>query len=265
MNEQVRAQPSYAAAHDDGSLTGSPSAVWLIVLRELGHYLQTRSGYIIGACFLLIAGLLFNLKAFGNSPRYSQDVLADAFYFIGGCTAAAANFFTMRLFAEERQTGTLVLLRTSPLTESQLVFAKYFSALLFLVIFMALTTYMPALVFYRGNVSLGHVACGYLGVLFLGSAVTAIGTFTSAIANSQIVAIVLSAVITVTLLLLWIAARFVDGPLGDIISHLALWDKHFTPFMEGTVSTASVLYYVSVTVFFLFLARLGLESRRWRS
>jgi ABC-2 type transport system permease protein len=104
-----------------------------------------------------------------------------------------------------------------------------------------------------------------LGLYLLGAAVVAIGTFGSAVARSQVVAAVIGGSITVVLLLVWMLARLVDGALGDVIGQLALWDKHFTPFMRGTVSVADILYYLSITTFFLVLARNGLESRRWSS
>src|SRR5439155_7749589 len=108
-----------------------------------------------------------------------------------------------------------------------------------------------------------HIFGGYVGLLCIGAASVAIGTFGSAIATSQVVAVVISGVIVVILLLQWMLARLVDGRLGDIVGYLSLHDKHFRPFMDGTVSLRDIIFYFSVTALFLVLARNALEGRRW--
>ena len=141
---------------------------------------------------------------------------------------------------------------------------KFLSAYLFLSVLTLATLYMPALIFVNGRVSPGHIAAGYLGLLLLGAAVLAIGVFGSALARSQIAAAMSGAVILVVLLLFWLISRITEPPLDEVLAYLALWDKHFPPFMRGIVSTRGVLYYLSVTVFFLLAAIRVLESRRWR-
>lgn len=237
----------------------------LIVRRELGQYLSTWSGYIIAAAMLLVSGLFYNVFAVGSAPRFSNDVLSDFFFYISGTTIAAGLFFSMRLIAEERQTGTFPLLAGSQLSDGQVVFAKFMSAVAMLSVYLLLTTPMPLLVFLNGKVALTHILGGYFGVLLLGAAAVAIGLFGSALVDSQLVALIISAVTVLVLLLLWLTARIVDGWLGDFIGYLSLHDKHFRPFMEGTVSSANVVFYLSVTGFFLMLARNAVEARRWRA
>ncbi|MBK8014281.1 MAG: ABC transporter permease [Deltaproteobacteria bacterium] len=245
-----------------------PSAVQgilLIVRRELGHYFRTRSGYLIASLILALYALLYNVFAVGSTPKYSNDILSAFFYFASGITIVASLLISMRLLAEDRQNGALALLATSPLSDGQVVLAKYLSGLAFLFIITALTVYMPLLVFVRGKVSLGHLFAGYLGVGLLGAATMAIGLFGSSIANSQIVAVIIGGVITVTMLMLWMTSRIVDGPLGEVIAQLALHDRHFRPFMDGTIQLSSIVFYLSVTGFFLLLSRNVLEGRRWRA
>lgn len=237
----------------------------LIVRRELAHYFGTWSGYIVSASMLLVSGLLYNVFAVGSSPRYSQDVLSDYFYFLSGTAIIAGILFAMRLIAEERQTGTLPLLTTSHLTDGQIVLAKYISALALLGVFLLLSLYMPALVFINGKVTIGHIAAGYLGVFMLGAVAVAIGLYGSAMVASQLVAAIFSGVITVVMLLLWMTGRVVDGWVGDLIGYLALHDKHFKPFMDGTITVANLVFYASVIAFFLMLARNALEARRWKA
>lgn len=240
------------------------SGISLIVRRELGSYFRSIRGYVIAALILLVDGLLFNVFAVGSSARYSTDVLSDFFYVSSGVVMIASVFIAMRLVAEERQSGSLPLLTTSSLTDGEIIFAKFLSAYFFLLILTAATIYLPLFIFVNGKISLGHIFAGYLGLALIGAATTAIGTFGSAISNSQIVAAVISAVIIVFMLAQWMLARLVEGPLGDIIGYLSLHDKHFRPFMQGSVSLKDILFYLCATAFFLLLARNSLEGRRWK-
>lgn len=241
------------------------SGVKLIVKRELGQYLSTWSGYVIAAAMLLLSGLLFNVFALGSSPRYSADVLSDYFFYTSGTTITAGILLSMRLIAEERSSGTLPLLTTSSLTDGQIIWAKYLSALASLALYLSLTLYMPALILYSGKISFGHVVAGYVGLLLIGSSSIAIGLFGSTVVKSQLVAAIVAGVITVVMLTLWMAARVVEGPLGDLVGYLSLHDKHFRPFMDGNISTSNIIFYLSVTAFFLMLSRNVLEGRRWRA
>jgi ABC-2 type transport system permease protein len=246
-----------AAAGDAGGGLG------LIVRRELGVYARSRGGYVIAALVLAITGLLFNVDAVGSGSKYSADVLADFFKDASGVMMVAGILVSMRLIAEERQSGTLPLLLNSSLTEGQVVVAKFLSAWIFLCVLIGLSLYMPALIFLRGKVSVAHIGVGYLGLFLLGGATVAIGTFGSAIARTQVVAAIVGASLVVLMLVVWLLARIVDGPLGEVFGYLALWDKHFTPFMRGTLALPGVVYYLSVIALFLTLARNSLESRRW--
>lgn len=243
----------------------SLAAMGLVVRREIGQYFRTWSGYVFVAILLALTGLLYNAFAVGSSAKYSADVLSDFLYLSSGTTMAAALFLSMRSLAEERQTGSFPLLASSPLTDGQIVFAKFIAAYLVVVLYVLSTTYMPALVFVNGSVSIGHIFAGYVGLLAVGAAATAIGIFGSAVARTQLFAIIISAVILVALLAVWLVASLVDGPLGDVLSYVALHNKHFRPFMEGKVSLSDLVFYLSVTVFFLVLSRNVLEARRWRS
>ncbi len=168
--------------------------VLLIARRELGAYLRTMSGYIIIALMLLVDGLLFNGCATVGVAKKSSEVLADFFYLSSGIGLIGAIFLSMRLLAEERQTGTIQLLYSSPVNDLEIVLGKFLSALAFLALFLAASLYIPALVFAYGKVSLGHLAAGYLGLLLLGAMCMAVGTFGSALTKSQVVAAVLTAV-----------------------------------------------------------------------
>lgn len=241
------------------------SGVLLIARRELGAYFNSLWGYLIISVILVINGLMFNAFAMGDSPKLSFEVLRDFFYFSFGTTVIASIFITMRLIAEERQTGTLVLIHASPLAEWQVIAGKYLSALLFLLLMLAISAYMPALVFVNGKVSLGHIASGYLGLTLVGAATLAIGTFASTLSRSQLVAAVVGGVIVVFFLITWMLARIADPPVKEVLSYMSLFDRHFRrSFMEGQIHVRDIVFYLSIAFTFLTLSTRVIAGRRWK-
>jgi ABC-2 type transport system permease protein len=236
----------------------------LIARRELAGYLRTLSGYVVIAVILGLNGLFFNAYALGGASKRSAEVLSQFFYYSSGFTIVASVFISMRLLAEERQTGTLPLLYSSPLRDRDIVLGKFFAGLTFLGLYVLCTLYMPLLVMVHGKVSFGHVAAGYLGLLLLGSASLAVGTFGSALARNQLLAAITSAVLLVALILCWLLARITEQPLSDVFSAMSLWNQHFPPFQSGLVHVRDVVYYLVVTYVALFAATRVLEARRWR-
>ncbi|QSQ17820.1 ABC transporter permease [Myxococcus landrumensis] len=236
----------------------------LIARRELSGYLHTLSGYVVIAVILALNGLFFNAYALGGASKRSAEVLSQFFYYSSGFTVVASVFISMRLLAEERQTGTLPLLYSSPLRDRDIVLGKFLAGFAFLSLYLLCTLYMPVLVLVNGKVSLGHVAAGYLGLLLLGSASLAVGTFGSALARNQLLAAITSAVMLVALILCWLLARITEQPLSDVFSAMSLWNQHFPPFQSGLIHVRDVVYYGVVTYVALFAATRVLEARRWR-
>lgn len=239
------------------------SAALLIARREGYGYLRSPLGAAVVAAALLVNGLLFYWYGL-TEKRLSAEVLQEFFYGASGTTMLASLVLSMRLLAEERQTGTITLLNTAPVTDRSVVLGKFLSAFGMLALLTVLSLYMPALIFVNGKVSLGHIAVGYLGLLLLGAAATAIGLFASALARSQVLAVLVAAAILAPLVLLWMVARAVDPPFNTFLAALALHHENFRPFMLGTLKLSSVAYYLVVTFFFLLAATKVLEARRWR-
>ncbi len=240
------------------------SGALLIARRELRAYFRSPFGYIVMAAMLLIDGILFEGLALGGTPKLSAEVLQSFFNYASGTTMIASILLSMRLLAEERQTGTFVLLNTAPVEDSAIVAGKFVSAFAFVVLLTAMTVYLPLLILVNGKISLGHIAVGYLGLLLLGAASVAIGLFGSALARSQILAGVIGAGILGTLILLWAVAAVTDPPLKDFLAFLAIHNLHQFAFMKGLLRLEDVVYYVAVTYFFLLAATKTLEARRWR-
>jgi ABC-2 type transport system permease protein len=237
--------------------------VTLIARRELQSYLRTMSGYIIIAVMLFIDGLLFNAFAVAGTAKKSSEIVAEFFTLTSGITMIGAVFLSMRLIAEERQTGTVALLYSSPIHDVEIVLGKFLASFVFLCLFFATTLYMPVLVAVYGKVSVGHIAAGYFGLMLVGATGLAIGTFGSALTKSQVVAAVLSGVMVLALTTAWLLGKVTDRPLTDIVMGLAWWG-HFDAFRTGLVHVKHVTYFVLVTFISLFAATRVLEARRWR-
>ena len=236
----------------------------LIIRRELHTFCGTWSGYVIVALALLIEGLLFNAFALGSKPKFSAEVLSAFFYFSSGISMIAALFLAMRLIAEEKQNGTIVLFFTSPVSERELVYGKFLSAFIFLTVMHFVSLYLPVLILINGKISLGHLAAGYLGLSLVGAATLALALFCSAIAPSQLIAGILSTCLLVTMLIMWILSGVVEEPFKALFSYLALHNDHFNPFSKGMVNTKHIIYYLSVTMFFLESTVRVLKARRWQ-
>jgi ABC-2 type transport system permease protein len=236
----------------------------LVARRELGSYLNTVWGWGILALVLLIDGLWFNSFAVGSTAKYSSDVLEDFFYGSSGTTMIAGILLTIRVIAEERQTGTLVILQKAPISEAQIIFGKFLGAFGFLMVVTLLTVYMPMLIFVNGKVSPEQIAAGYLGLIALAATTVAIGTFGSAVSRNQLLAGVVGAGVLVVMLLGWMLGRVTEEPINGVMSYMALFDRHFQPFMRGRINTESLVYFGSVTFAFLMLATRALGARRWQ-
>lgn len=237
--------------------------IGLIVSRELGSYVRTPSAYFIAAAVLLLDGLLFNAFAVGER-RLSAEVLQIFFYFAGIVTMGGGVLFSMRLLAEDRWTGTDVLLFTSPIREGEVVLGKYLAALIFLTALTVASLYVPALIFVNGKVSFGHIAAGYAGMILLGATTLAIGTFASSLTENPFFAVILSFVFVVLLELCWPVGQIADPPLQELLSYAALHTKHFHAFQRGLVQLSDVVFYVSLIYLSLLATTKVLQNRRFR-
>jgi ABC-2 type transport system permease protein len=235
----------------------------LIARRELYAYIRSPLGAIIIAGALLLDALLLYWSGL-SAGKPSAEVLQLFFYNTSGVTMAAALFLSMRLLAEERQTGTMTLLNTAPVRDSEIVAGKFLAAFGMITVMTALTFYMPLLIYVTGKVSVGHILVGYVGLLFLGAAATAISLFASSLARSTVVAVIVGAALLAVIILQWAVARAVDPPLNKFLAAIALHHENFRPFMNGILQLSGIAYYVAITYFFLLCATKVLEARRWR-
>jgi ABC-2 type transport system permease protein len=240
-------------------------ATGIIFRREFRAYTRSPMGYIVAAVVLLLDGILFYAAALGPDAgeRLSGAVLGGFLYFASGLTAIAAVALSIRLIAEERQTGTQLLLDTSPVRDWEIVAGKFLSALAFLSTITVATLYMPLMILVNGKIAVGHIVIGYLGLTFLGGAVLAIGLFATALTRHQLVAVAVAAVITGTLFLLWPLSQNIGPPLSRVFAALAIHGRHWAGFQSGLLHIRDVVYYLAVIYFFLFAATKVMEAKRW--
>jgi ABC-2 type transport system permease protein len=170
---------------------------------------------------------------------------------------------TMRTYAEEKRSGTIELLLTSPITDWQIILGKFFGALALYAVMLAVTLIHIAVLFWYGDPEWKPVATGYLGLLLMGACFISAGLLISSLTKNQIVAgMVTFAVFLLLWVINWIGQSF--GPTGQaIVSHLSI-TEHLDDFARGIIDTKHLIYYASFIVFGLFLTAKSVDSERWR-
>ncbi|TMQ02166.1 MAG: hypothetical protein E6J90_50265 [Deltaproteobacteria bacterium] len=240
-------------------------AISIIYRRELGAYLRSPYGWVIGAIVLLIDGLLFQGLVLSGGEQYSAIILERGFYYQSGIPLFAGVLLSFRLLSEERQTYSMVLLNTSPIRDSEIVLGKFLAALTFLGFLLAISVYMPILIKVNGKITTAQIVVGYFGLLLLGAATLAIGLFASALTRNQLIAAVVAAAMVIVMCFIYVLAAKVDPPLKDFLDQIGLFWSHFhNSFEKGILNLRDVIYYVATAYFFLLLAIKTLEAKRWQ-
>jgi len=237
--------------------------------KEVGGFLNSLIGYIVVTVFLLINGLFlwvfesdFNILDFGFASLDGLFMVAP-FVFLFLIPA-----ITMRSFAEERKSGTIEMLLTKPLTDIQIILAKY-SAGVVLVVFSVLPTLVYFFSVYqlgtpKGNLDIGGMWGSYIGLLFLGASFVAVGIFSSSVTNNPIISFILAVFLS---LIFYIGFDFIYsldlfGSIDLLVKSLGI-NAHYTSMSRGVIDTRDLIYFVSLIAFFVLLTKLSLESRKW--
>jgi len=252
--------------------------MWSITKRELGTYFSSPIAYAVIAIFLLIVGIFFyssvawfNAQAMqmAQNPYYYQQVninqmvYSPMFHNISIILLLSLPLLTMRLFSEEKKSGTDELLFTSPLSVGQIILGKYLAALVLLAVMLALTGLLSVFTFAWGNPEVAPVLTGYLGLFLMGAAFIAIGIFYSSLTENQIISAVLSfGTLLLILILNWGLASG-NGLLQRVLSYLS-FSQHFDDMTRGILDSKDIVYFLSYCLFGLFLTHAAIQSRRWR-
>ncbi len=225
--------------------------------------LGSPSAWLIAGVVLCVDGLLFNAFALGSEPKPSQRVLEELFQITSGTTMVSALLLSMRLFVEERESGSLLLLFNSPARNHEIVFGKFIGAYCFLCLLVLMSSHLLVLIATRGTLGFAHVIVGFVGLLSLGAASLAIGLLGSVLARSQLVAGLLGGALLATFLIGWLLSRISDAPLSDVLLYLAMWQSHFLPLERGVLALSHVVYFASVTGVCLAASSFVLGGQRW--
>jgi ABC-2 type transport system permease protein len=244
-----------------------------LLRRELAAFFLAITGYIIIASVTLLNSLSFVvlMTNLGSSP--SPMPVTEMFYrtyFFWLVVLLAAPVITMRLFALEKASGTFETLMTTPVSDLQVVAAKFAAAVIFYLV-----TWLPmigCLLVVRhftnqpGALDGGTVGGMYLGIFLVGCLFLSLGCFASAISRTQMGAAMISFVLGVTLFSLGFLAEALPATAqwqSQVLSYFGLFEQ-MHDFARGVVDTRTVTFYVSATFFFLFLTLRAVESRRWK-
>ncbi|HLZ07466.1 MAG TPA: ABC transporter permease [Chloroflexota bacterium] len=230
-----------------------------IARRELLSYYSTFMFYAITAAFLVVTGLLFVLIV----PMGRSANLSPLFQTTDTLLLLCAPFLTMRLLSEEFRSGSIELIMTSPVRDSELILGKFLAGFGLVASMLLLTGLYPILVALFGSPDRAVIIGGYVGAVLFGGMAVSIGLFTSSLTSNQIVAAFLSFAIFIVLWVIDGLGGLASGDVAALVSYLSVF-AHIGDMARGIIDTKDVLYFVSVIAGALFLASRSIESRRWR-
>lgn len=247
-----------------------------IAQRELNGYFSSPIGYVLIGFFAVLFGWFFYVPlAFfeqqsmqmgmnPNQPMNINQMLVGPT--LMNTTVIMLFLFpliTMRTYSEEKRSGTIELLLTSPITDVEIILGKFLGAMLLYAAMLAITTIHMGVLFYFGNPEWKPIATGYLGLLLMGGCFLSLGLFISSLTKNQIVAAMATFAV---FLMLWVInwiGTFVGPTMQSTLAYLSL-TEHFDDFAKGIIDTKHVIYYLSFMAFGLFLTAKSVDSERWR-
>lgn len=251
---------------------------WIIWRKELRSYFVSPIGYILLVTFAAIFGYFFwaSLRAFLN---YSMEAMLEGEQFpmnineqlVRGLLANVnviellfIPLMTMRLFAEEKRSGTIELLTTSPITDLEIIVGKWLAALTMYALVLLATVLDLLFLFKYGNPDWKPLAIGYLGLLLQAGGLLAIGTFISTLTRNQIIAGAVTFGVCLLLFVFGWVSQFDSATWAQVLSYMSL-NSHFESFGKGVLDSKDAIYYLSVIFLGLFFTARSMESLRWRS
>jgi ABC-2 type transport system permease protein len=254
------------------------SNILAIANKELRSYFASPIGYIVLGFFAILYGVFYvvmlqyfvrasmQMGQMGGGPpsaNINQDMLRPILQNVTVLLLFVLPALTMRSYAEEKRSGTIELLLTSPLTDFQIIMGKFLGAMTLYAIMLGITLIHMAVLFVYGSPEWKPILTSYLGLLLLGGSFLSLGLFISTLTNNQIVAYISTFAV---FLFLWIISwfgSFSSGAVTDVLSYMSIIE-HFDDFAKGVIDTTHVIYYVSFITFGLFLTAKSVDTERWR-
>ena len=249
-----------------------------IAHKELKGYFASPVAYVvIGFSAILFGWFFINLLYYFDrtamqagsgfqgpqAVNVNEQLISPLFLNVSVILLFTLPLITMRTYAEEKRSGTIELLLTSPLTDLQIVFGKFLGGFVLYAAMLAVTFVHIGILFVFGNPEWRPVATGYLGLLLMGGCFLSLGLFISSLTKNQIVAAMATFAV---FLMLWVInwiGTFVGPTAQSVLGYLSL-TEHFDDFAKGIIDTKHVIYYLSFMAFGLFLTAKSVDSERWR-
>src|SRR5882762_11855317 len=252
--------------------------VWIICSKELRSYFVSPIGYFLLVMFAVIFGYFFwtdlfyvmqaTMQAQMEGEPFPMDINEQVIRPLLSNMNVIALFFipmiTMRLFAEEKRSGTIELLVTSPVRDIEIILGKWLAAVTLYAAILGLSAINIALLFAYGKPDWKPILVGYLGLVLQGGALIAIGTFISTTTKNQIIA---GGATFAVCLMLWVldwVSSYEQAAWAKVVSYLSVV-QHFEPFSKGVIDTKDLIFFASLMFFGLFLTARSMESLRWRA
>jgi ABC-2 type transport system permease protein len=249
-----------------------------IFSKEIKSYFASPIAYGLMAFFALIAGYFFyvyvaifvdrsmqsQMMGRGMPMDMNEWVIRPMLMNISVIGLFMIPMITMRLFAEEKARGTIELLTTSPVRDSEVIVGKWLAAVALYALILAISMLNVVVLFIYGKPDVSPILTGYLGLLLQGGCLLAIGTFVSTTTKNQIIAGTATFAIC---LLLWVldwVSSYETAAWAKVVAYLSVI-THFEPFSKGVIDSKDVIFYLSMIFFGLFLTARSMESLRWRA
>ena len=249
-----------------------------IAQKEFKSYFTSPIGYMYVGLFALLYGFFYvsilnffvrqslQMNQFGGGPQplnINQDMLRPILQNVTVLVLFILPMVTMRTYSEEKRSGTIELLLTSPLSDFQIIMGKFLGAMALYLVMLAVSLIHIAILFIYGHPEWKPILTAYLGLVLLGGCFISLGLFISSLTKNQIVAgIVTFAVFLFLWIITWIGSF--SGPTVDkLTTYLSIID-HLDDFGKGVIDTTHVIYYLSFMTFGLFLTAKSVDSERWR-
>ena len=248
-----------------------------IAQKELRAYFASPIAYVVIGVFTLILGVMYAgilnwflgqsmQMGMGMGPQtmnVNQQLIRPLLLNMAVVLLLLLPLITMRTYSEEKRSGTIELLLTSPVSDLEIILGKFLGALALYALMIGIMLIHFGLLFMYGKPELKPLLTAYLGMLLFGSGFISIGLFISSLTKNQIVA---GAATFAVFLLLWVI-DWLGPALGpsteDVLKYLSM-TGHLDDFIKGVIDTKHVVYYLSIIIFGLFLTARSVDTERWR-
>jgi ABC-2 type transport system permease protein len=252
----------------------------VIAGKELEGYFVQPVAYVVLTVFLLLGGWFFFallrqfdemiqlVQMMGNPQSLEQmnlntRVIDPLLHDLSIVLVIVMPALTMRIFAEEKRSGTYELLLTAPVRTGEIVAGKFIAAAVFTLIMISLAWIFPLILLIFGNPEVGVMFAGYLGLALLAITFVAVGLFTSSLTQNQIIAAISSFGLLILLFVISWPAEAGGGVVWSLLKYLSL-PEHFSTMTRGVIDTSDIVFFLSVILVALFLTQRSVESARWR-